>query len=124
MRTAFALLFLLAACGGDEAECADCDAVCGDDQVSGSEDCDGDTDQTCLDLGFYQDGAVTCRDDCTFDTSSCLGFCGDGVRDDEFEDCEGGDLGDAVDCTDLGFDEPNAISCTATCTYDTTQCDY
>lgn len=55
---------------GDGADCPDC--VCGDDRIQGDEQCDGtDLDgATCASLG-RDGGALSCRSDCTYDTSAC-----------------------------------------------------
>src|SRR5690606_27854614 len=66
--------------------------------------------ESCTSLGYYEDGGLGCSEACTFDISACVGFCGDGVVQDD-EACEG-DTAD-VDCFDLGFDfgRPGCASC-------------
>ena len=51
---------------------------CGDGEVTGAEDCDGDVSgATCLELGFYEPGGLACSSSCRYDTTACVGFCGD-----------------------------------------------
>jgi hypothetical protein len=61
---------------------------CGDTVVDPNEDCDtSDLDgNACTDLGFYG-GTLACSS-CSFDNSSCIGYCGDGTCDAE-ETCNG-----------------------------------
>ena len=49
-----------------------CPATCGDGEAQLTEACDGDDlqDQTCFDHGFVT-GTLTCKADCTYDTSAC-----------------------------------------------------
>ena len=69
---------------------------CGDDDVNQNfEECDGDDldDETCLTLDF-DGGTLGCKEDCTFDVSSCTGgssYCGDGNCDtnESCVNCEG-----------------------------------
>ena len=55
---------------------------CGDSFLDPSEDCDGALlgGNACTDVGFYS-GTLACSS-CSFDNSSCTGFCGDGTCDD------------------------------------------
>ena len=50
-------------------------AACGDGHVDGNEQCDGADlgGKTCTDVtsGFAQGGTLTCKADCTFDTTDC-----------------------------------------------------
>ena len=114
---------------------------CGDGVLQGLEQCDGsafrpvdaapDADPTlCTSYGFYLDApgtAVKCDARCQLDVNSCQGWCGDGVVNGG-ELCDGTDLGMSVagaavaDCTDLGFYDPGAVSCTPLCTYNTGAC--
>lgn len=82
------------------------DALCGDEIVSGDEECDGDIDAetTCESLGFAPggEGVVLCGE-CAFDTSACENFiCGNENLEDEFEACDGTVFGDES-CRSLGF---------------------
>ena len=57
------------------------DYPCGNGFAEGSEDCDG-LDlrwQTCGDIVQGGQGALVCREDCSFDITDCL-YCGDGER--------------------------------------------
>jgi hypothetical protein len=95
---------------------------CGDGRVDPPEECDGADvgGHTCVDLGFYDDGPVTCASQCTLDVSACSRICGDGVIDAE-EQCDGSALGGA-DCTDLGFANAAGLKCNQLCGYDTSSC--
>ncbi|MFH2005476.1 MAG: hypothetical protein ABI333_02705 [bacterium] len=98
--------------------------VCGNGTVGVNEQCDGADLQgvTCQDL-FYQSGTLACAADCRFDESRCVGYepvCGDGVRHQPQEQCDGADLG-GQSCQSLGFDG-GALSCTSSCLLDLSQC--
>jgi len=62
---------------------------CGDSFLDPSEDCDGALlgGNACTDVGFYS-GTLACSS-CSFDNSSCTGFCGDGTCDSGEETCNG-----------------------------------
>ena len=88
--------------GGEDAPDAspDVEPVCGDGVVEGAEACDdGNTE----DEPMCEYGERVC-DGCSSDCSTPLSlrgpFCGDSMRDEEFEECDG-DPG--VECTDLGL---------------------
>ena len=114
---------------GDGAE-----AVCGNGILEDGEECDG-TDMgnaTCASLG-YGDGDLECTSECRMDTSGCTGngtgnnansggqsVCGNGVLEDG-EECDGSDLGGAT-CQSMGFTGGGELSCTASCTLDTSGC--
>ena len=115
------------ACDGyDESGCY----VCGDGVVNGNEACDAtafteSTDQ-CTDFGFDgpNDGSgVSCKADCTVDTSQCYG-CGDGTVNGS-EACDGSDLSGET-CKSQGFDG-GTLACypntdANACTFDTSGC--
>lgn len=93
------------------------DGLCGNGVLESSEPCEADAGTTtCESLGLGP-GSVTCREDCTFDTSSC-DSCGDGVKHDA-EPCDGTDLGGTT-CMFLGFGG-GTLACTG-CQYDTSGC--
>jgi hypothetical protein len=89
---------------------------CGDGQVNGDEQCEGDQlgEATCKSLGFIS-GAVSCAKDCTFDTSRCSRTCGNG-KVDPAEECDALDLKGAR-CVDWG-----SYRCGADCTLGRTGC--
>lgn len=76
---------------------------------------------TCGDLGFHG-GDLACAEDCTFDTAGCddAGFCGDGVRQDAFEACDGAVPG-GITCADEGYHE-GTPACADDCTLDFSTC--
>jgi cysteine-rich repeat protein len=96
---------------------------CGDGVAGGPEDCDL-TDlqgKTCEDLGFYS-GTLACAQVCRFDTSACVGRCGDGVLDTgKGEHCDGVAL-DSLDCTDFGFYNAAGLACSPACGFDVSGC--
>jgi hypothetical protein len=114
---------LFAGCGDDDGGEG---AVCGNDVIEGSEECDGTdlggNDCTTIGQGFTG-GELACTDYCMFDTSGCTTDteCGNGVID-PGEECDGTDLG-GNDCTDVGNFTGGTLGCTDTCTYDTSQCE-
>jgi cysteine-rich repeat protein len=90
--------------GGDAGEAFDAvpEAVCGDGEVSGNEDCDpGDFEPIdCVTLG-YTTGSVGCTDDCRYDFLECAGV----------EDCF-----DNRDNDGDGFADCDDLDCEAACT--------
>ncbi|MBK9753857.1 MAG: hypothetical protein IPO88_10195 [Nannocystis sp.] len=97
-------------------------ASCGDGIIEMPEECDQDNlnGADCLSLGFT-DGMLQCAvDQCTFDTSACVG-CGDGLKQDN-ETCDGDDLG-GEDCVSQGFAGGGTLLCALACDeFDTSQC--
>jgi hypothetical protein len=81
MKTAIAMLLgtclLLLGCDADTKTVDSC----GDGFLDPGEECDKSElgGQTCLSLGHYIDGQLSCHSDCSFDTAECGGFCGDGI---------------------------------------------
>lgn len=93
-----------------------CQAVfCGDGEVNGAEQCEGDDldDARCEDFGAYEASpGLACTDDCTIDTSGCGGSCGDATINGP-EECEG--PGDEIGhCVDLNFDA-GVVECSEVC---------
>jgi hypothetical protein len=98
--------------------------VCGDGvRNQASESCDaGDlAGATCESLGLGP-GLLVCSDRCTFDTTGCAALprCGDGVRNQLTEACDGPDLG-GVTCQALGF-LGGTLQCAPDCTFDASGC--
>ena len=90
--------------------------TCGDGVRTAPEPCDGDDlgGQTCKSLGFYgQTTGLACSPTCMFDTSGCLGRCGDHQVNGPDEVCDGEPpLGKT--CLDYGYDR-GFLGCTALC---------
>jgi hypothetical protein len=116
---------------GDDGECVDgvCLAPgCGNHYIDPTEQCDvvlpKDTTD-CNQVGWYTSGPLGCRDDCTFDTSACVGpRCGDGVLDAaDGEQCDGAAFPSSVTgCKSLGFYDDGPVTCTLQCRYDVHAC--
>ena len=94
---------------------------CGNSVKEGSEQCDGSDlgGATCITRGF-DGGALGCKANCTFDTSTCT-ECGNGVKE-SGEQCDGSDLNSKT-CLSLGYDA-GTLSCKANCTFETSSCSY
>ncbi len=92
---------------------------CGNNALDEGEDCDGALldGATCVGEGFDR-GTISCRNDCTLNTSACE-RCGDNVRS-PGEECEGANLNGAT-CQSEGFDG-GTLRCFAGCTLDTALC--
>ncbi len=96
---------------------------CGDGFLDPGEDCDGKElgGHTCLSLGHYVDGPLSCRSNCRFNTSGCGGHCGDGILEKaNGEDCDLYDL-DGKDCESLGF-SGGSLGCGTDCRFNTGSC--
>lgn len=108
--------------GEDSAETA-APAACGDDLVDEGEICDGsDLAGDSCEAHGYSGGVLACAADCaSVDLAGCTmeGGCGNGMLD-MGEQCDGANLGGS-NCASLGFDM-GVVSCTATCTFDTSGC--
>ena len=83
------------------------------------EQCDGSdlAGTSCVDLGFYDAAGLACSATCTFDTSHCTGFCGDGVVNGP-EVCDGGVFGA---CSGFDF---GGLRCGHDCTIGTDECGF
>jgi hypothetical protein len=100
-----------------------CISTCGDGFVIPPEQCDGANlrGARCEDLGYYG-GALACASTCEFDTSGCVGRCGDGVVDfDRQEQCDGAPP-PGLSCLDFGYDAGPLGCRDALCTPDFSQC--
>jgi hypothetical protein len=79
-------------------------AACNDGFRRDSEQCDGEelgSATNCTDLGYYYSAPLTCNDACSYETSPCVGKCGDGMVSPPFELCDGAPP--ALTCSDLGY---------------------
>lgn len=102
-----------------------CEDSCGDGVLDGNETCDGAAlgGATCESLG-YVGGELACESNCTaYDTSGCVApSCGDGIINQDSEDCDGSDLGGET-CIGLGYEE-GQLACAQDCTYDENTCGF
>jgi cysteine-rich repeat protein len=103
-------------CKFDKSECISQPGarVCGDSLVQHPNDgkvdekCDGTNfeGKVCSNFDSYTGGALRCSGSCSLDYSSCTGAppptCGDSVRNNISEDCDGSDLGGFM-CTTFGY---------------------
>jgi spore coat protein CotH len=90
MRWSLAVSIALLGCGSPSDGGGDGEPFCGDGQRDqGAELCDGDdlAGKSCQSLGFSI-GELACREDCTLDTSDCLGEAGEFDLE-SAEGCEG-----------------------------------
>lgn len=108
-------------CTLDTNGCIPSQEECGNGVRDVGEHCDGADlgGETCVSQG-YSGGALSCRPDCTFDTSQCIQEqCGNGAVEGT-EECDGADL-DGSTCVSLGYDG-GTLACNASCTFDTSGC--
>ena len=96
---------------------------CGDNIATGTEQCDGADlrDASCQMLG-YGDGDLSCKSDCTYDTTGCVSDCGNGIPE-AGEQCDGNSPAQLnnASCISLGY-SAGTLTCTGSCTYNTSAC--
>lgn len=89
-------------------------ALCGNDHVDVTEECDGTfADENCTDHGFYFPAGLACSPVCTLDTTECKGYCGDHAINGP-ETCDGIPPA-GLACADFGFDV-GQLGCSGSCT--------
>lgn len=99
-------------------------STCGNGALDSGEECDGSNlnSKTCQTQGF-QSGTLSCNASCKLNASGCTNgnvtTCGNGTLD-SGEECEGSNLNGKT-CLTQGF-QSGTLSCSATCTLDTTGC--
>ncbi|MBU1218787.1 hypothetical protein KKF34_09005 [Myxococcota bacterium] len=109
-------------CKIDSSQCTISD-YCGDGQINDiSEECDGNDlgSSSCSDYDFYA-GELSCKDNCTIDTTDCTDYCGDGILQSQFESCDGNDFPQGLDCTYFLYTS-GEITCTNYCQIDISGC--
>ncbi len=118
-------------CNGSEtcATCpGDCGVCCGNGTIDSGEDCDGSTlgGATCNSvLGSGYTGTLSCKVDCTFNSSACIPpeTCGNGMLD-TGEQCDGSNLGSKTCTSEMGAGWSGTLSCnscmvvTSACSFD------
>ena len=109
-------------CGLDSTNCT---GFCGDESIqSGHESCDGDElgAATCEGIGYAIGGMLSCKPDCTLDTSQCISGanCGNNILE-IGEQCDQDFLGGET-CMSLGF-YGGILFCSEQCTYDLFSCE-
>jgi len=79
-------------------------AGCGDGYRQDPELCDGNDrgSGNCTNFGFYDSKTPLCNSACSYDTSNCTGFCGDGKVTEGFEICEN-TIPPIDTCVDYGY---------------------
>jgi hypothetical protein len=95
---------------------------CGNGVVEGTEVCDG-ADLGGLDCAMFSGvGELSCKPDCTLDTSDCNAFnmCGDGIVTPP-EECDGTNL-DGMTCADVTRSSPGGQLTCSGCLFNTTPC--
>jgi hypothetical protein len=83
---------------------------CGDTIIVLPEQCEGSdfNGQDCVSLGYSGGGTLSCKSDCTFDTSNCI-YCGNNIKEGT-EECDGtADAACPGRCIPAG--QPNECTC-------------
>jgi len=110
-------------CSFDTSGCSQ-QSNCGDNVLQGAEQCDGSNlgGKSCQTVGQnFEGGSLSCRSDCTFDTSLCSksASCGNGVVE-AGEQCDTTNFKGAT-CQTMGF-AGGVLNCTGSCQLDTSGC--
>ncbi len=115
------LSLVFAGCDDD-----DSDSLCGNGNIDQLEECDGVNlnGKVCNNIVPNTSGTLSCKSDCTYDTTECAAAeCGDGIMNGN-EQCDGEDFGGAT-CADYEGFSGGTLSCNATlCTVDTSSCEH
>lgn len=117
-------------CNGSEtcSSCpSDCGVCCGNGTIDSGEQCDGSTmgGASCSSvLGGGYSGSLTCKSNCTFESSACIppATCGNGDLDDG-EQCDGINLNGKTCASEMGAGWSGTLSCSA-CTVVTSACKF
>lgn len=115
-------------CSFDTSSCVIPTAMCGNGLKEGTEQCDklDFGGATCASqLGKPATGPLTCDNSCKIDTSACVAitqFCGDGVKNQPMELCDGGDLAGQSCSSVLGPGWSGSLGCAPDCTFNTAGC--
>ena len=112
-------------CGLDTTGCSP-PTSCGDGTRDGSDQCDGADlgGATCATV-LQRSGAtgtLACAKNCTFDTSACRS-CGDGVINNQGEQCDGVALGGKT-CATVNPSATGTLACASDCTLDASGCSF
>jgi hypothetical protein len=114
-------------CRVDFSQCRS--VTCGDGLVEGFEECEAGklNGQTCATYQprSFRGGALSCKNDCNFDTSACVSWCGNGVVDYD-EVCDGQALA-GKSCADMIVADGRyylggTLRCSSQCGFDFSQC--
>jgi len=96
--------------------------LCPNGNIDPGEECDSNNlgSNTCLSLGGFNGGILSCDNSCNFNISDCFN-CGDGNVD-FGEECDGS-VNPSITCQSLGF-LSGSISCGNSCNVNTSSCTY
>lgn len=98
---------------------------CGDGKADAHEQCDGDSFHgsrldTCNDFAGYENGVISCNNDCTWNLNNCkIAECGNGQAGGG-ESCDGNDL-NGHSCEKLGYGS-GSVTCNKDCSLNTSAC--
>lgn len=115
---------------------SNCSSVnpCGNGKLDEGEDCDGDKflfdEKTCKGWSsIYSGGNVNCDEHCTIDYSTCMTasdpVCGDGIVNQDGEECDGKTLGSGYsswNCSEFGNEYTGTMKCDSSCRIDVSPC--
>ncbi|MBN2722832.1 MAG: hypothetical protein JXR95_02045 [Deltaproteobacteria bacterium] len=98
-----------------------CEDFCGDGEINGTEECDGNDGRMCEDFNL-QGTSISCNSDCTINYSNCIlpAGCNNGQLDED-EECDGEDL-DSKTCESLGYYGGTLLCHTETCQFVESDC--
>ncbi|MCD6500044.1 MAG: hypothetical protein J7M25_17265 [Deltaproteobacteria bacterium] len=98
-----------------------CVGTCGNDAIDPGEACDGTNlaGKTCQSETGLSQGILTCKDDCTLDTSNCY-QCGNSTAEGP-EACDGTNLAGKTCQSETGLSQ-GTLTCKDDCTFDTSNC--
>ncbi len=97
-------------------------SFCGDDTVDPGESCDPGPGEITLDCPYGEPDCTVCSAMCTLERGVSQGECGDGMVNDEFEQCDGTQGLEMQSCAMALGVSYGEISCDMTCQFDQDLC--